>query len=233
MKKILLMTAIVLPFLFISCEKVEQRFNLDLVMSPADDQREYAYIWGQNENLDIKFTLMADISGMPDVRIKTIDVYLRDSLITTSSGGNEVAISFPLKNVPQGIAVLKTITKGVDDGNSREVMLTKPFYLWITDVKPSTSASLNCPSTVSNGSVLNCTFDYTCNIEEATLNCTKLYLDGKEVAISTSAPYDIAYKIEGLSAGVHEVYGVVYWTKKGTNLFSMPCLTAVKSITVN
>ena len=141
MKKILLITAIVLPFLFISCEK-EQRFNIDLMMSPADDQREYAYIWGQNENLDIKFTLMADISGMSNVRIKTIDVYLRDSLITTSSGGTEVAISCPLKNVPQGIAVLKTITKCVDDGNSREVVLTMPFYLWITDVKPSTSASL-------------------------------------------------------------------------------------------
>lgn len=94
MKKILLITAIVLPFLFISCEK-EQRFNIDLMMSPADDQREYAYIWGQNENLDIKFTLMADISGMSNVRIKTIDVYLRDSLITTSSGGTEVAISCP------------------------------------------------------------------------------------------------------------------------------------------
>ena len=226
MKKLLLITAIVLPFLFISCEK-EQRFNIDLMMSPADDQREYAYIWGQNENLDIKFTLMADISGMSNVRIKTIDVYLRDSLITTSSGGTEVAISCPLKNVPQGIAVLKTITKCVDDGNSREVVLTMPFYLWITDVKPSTSASLNCPSTV-----LNCTFDYTCNIEEATLNCTKLYLDGKEVAISTSAPYDIAYKIGGLSAGAHEVYGVVYWTKKGSHMFSMPCVTAVKNITV-
>ena len=231
MKKLLLITAIVLPFLFISCEK-EQRFNIDLMMSPADDQREYAYIWGQNENLDIKFTLMADISGMSNVRIKTIDVYLRDSLITTSSGGTEVAISCPLKNVPQGIAVLKTITKCVDDGNSREVVLTMPFYLWITDVKPSTSASLNCPSTVSNGSVLNCTFDYSCNIEEATLNCTKLYLDGKEVAISTSAPYDIAYKIGGLSAGAHEVYGVVYWTKKGSHMFSMPCVTAVKNITV-
>lgn len=233
MKKILLIAAIALPFLFLSCEKEEHRFSVDLVMSPADDQRQYANVWGQDENLDIKLSLVADISGSSDVSIKTIDVYLGDSLIMTSGGGNEVAVSCPLKNIPQGVAVLKTTTKCVGNGISGEVILTKPFYLWITDVKPSTSASINCPSTVANGSVLNCTFDYSCNIDEATLYCTKLYLDGKEVALSTSAPYDIAYQVEGLSTGVHEVHGVVYWTKKGTHLFAMPCTTQTKYITVN
>lgn len=232
MKKTFLLMAIVLSFVFISCEKEKLVCILDLTMSPTDESRAYPYIWGQDENLDVTFSLVAEISGRSDVTIKTLEVYLKDELISTTHGGTEAVISCPLANIPKGVAVLKTVATCSDKEHSDEYKLTKPFYLWITEVKPVTTASINCQSTITNGKNLNCTFDYTCNVQEAEVYCTELYLDGKSVAMSLTAPFDISYPIQGLSNGNHEVYGVVTWTNKGSHMFSMPCVTDKKQITV-
>lgn len=229
---IAIMLATALAFAFTSCKDDEDVYILDVTMSPTDESREYPLVWGQNETLDVNFSLVADVPGWIDPTIKSIEIYLNDELIGSSLAGTGTTISHPLADIPKGFAVLKTITEITTKGRSQDIKLTKPFYLWITDVKPATTASINCQSEISNGEDLNCTFDYSCNVDEAELYSTELYLDGKAVASSTSSPFDISYKIEGLSNGAHEVQGVVSWTKKDSHMFVMRRATDKQTLTV-
>lgn len=223
MKTIKILVAVLATMLLLTssmCSKDDEPkslINLKYNYNVTDNTRDYKLFWGQNETLEMDVEI-APVNPTSGLSVKSFDVYLNDKMIASTNKSLKCHISHPLSGVSKGQAELKFVSVTNASGFQETKNTSEPIYLWITDTKPTSTATMNCPSSISNGSVFKAVCTGTCSMKEAKFWGVDLYWDGEKVK-SVTGSNEISYEVKGQSAGVHAVQCVINWKIDGSSVY--------------